>query len=195
MANTSATGGALLSLSGAVPADLDFDVILGRLVRGITGLAPGMVRPRWQEKPPQAPPKDTNWCAIGVMRMTADGGSRASIIHNPADEGTDTLRRYEMIEVMASFYGPGAGSLAALLRDGLALPQNREPLFHAHASLVDVGPIVNAPSLVNTTFQRRQDITFRIRRRIDRTYAVRSLREAVGTLSTEPHDQAWSTEN
>lgn len=195
MANTSATGGALLPLSGAVPADLDLDVILGRLVRDITGLAPGMVRPRWQEKPPQAPPKDTNWCSIGVMRTMADGGSRASIIHNPAGDGTDTLRRYEMIEVMASFYGPGAGGLAALLRDGLALPQNREPLFFAHAALVDVGPIVNAPSLVNTTFQRRQDITFRIRRRIDRTYAVRSLREAVGTLNTEPHDQAWSTEN
>lgn len=195
MANTSATGGALLPTSPAPPSDLDLDVILGRLVTGITGLAPGMVRPRWQPKPPQQPPADEDWCAIGVVRTAQDGGTRAAIVHEPSDEGSDRLIRHEILEVMVSFYGPASAEAASLLRDGLLIGQNREPLFHASMGLVDIGPIVPAPALVNTTWIRRQDITFRVRRRIERVYAVRNLLTAQGRVSAEGITDTFSTEN
>lgn len=70
MSNTSATGGYLLPEQSPAPLEGDaLDDFFHDIVAGITGLDTNLVRPRWQETPPPAPKRGTNWAAVGVMNM------------------------------------------------------------------------------------------------------------------------------
>jgi len=167
MPNTSATGGYLAPV-GAVPADdLDLDVLLQGAVAGITGLPGEMVRPRWQPVTPRQPEPNENWCAIGIASEQPE--NTPSIEHDPGS-GTSTLKRHPVFEVLASFYGPAAGRYAATLRDGLYIPQNREPLRAAGVAVVSIGDAISAPDLVNQQWVRRRDVRITLRRVTVRTY-------------------------
>lgn len=180
MPNTSATGGPLLPSGPDLATDLDFDRVLARLVGGITGLAPGMVRPRWQEDPPDEPPKDEDWCAVGVTEETPF--DTPTLIHLSEGEGSSVLRSTASLEVLASFYGPRSRGLARLFADALWIAQNREILLREGANLADVGSLKTAPALVNTEFRRRTDVPFTLTRVIERTYAILNVKQAVGTI-------------
>lgn len=201
MPNDSASGGYLRPTTPAPAEDLELDVLLQGVVVGITGMSGQMVRPREQpmdlvgSTTPRIPNVSEDWCAIGVTLIAPDGGVNAAIIHNPAGQGSDTARRHEIISVMATFYGPHSAKNAATLRDGLAVPQNREELFRQNMALVDIGPIRAVPEITNVAPRRRQDFTFRVRRRVDRVYPVRNLLEAGGSFQAESHTQPWSTES
>jgi hypothetical protein len=193
--NTSATGGYLVPSSPPPAEDDGLEDQIKLMIQGITGFDPNFVRPRWQPTPPKQPPANANWCAFGVTRQDPD--TYASIVHDGTGDGTDTAIRHETIEILASFYGPAGQGYAAMLRDGLMIPQNREALYANGMALYDAMEIIAAPDLTNTQWIRRYDLTVRLRRRVERTYPVLNLLSAEGTIETQnatnTNSQDWET--
>ncbi|MDE2403051.1 MAG: hypothetical protein KGL90_15450 [Burkholderiales bacterium] len=182
MPNTSATGGYLQPASTATPAeDVDLDAILQGMVAGITGLDGSLVRPRWQPTIPRTPEIDVNWCAIGVTRIIPD--DNAAVLHSGSADGSDTLIRHEDIELLASFYGPMDGRYAAMLRDGIQIPQNLEAIRPYGLAFVKAGDMVAMPELFNQQWVQRTDLTLVLRRIVSRTYPVLNILSAPVTLT------------
>lgn len=173
----SSTGG-YIAPSGAGPDDdLALDVILQRMVAGITGLPGGMVRPRWQERPPTEPEVSADWCAIGVLDHTREVGAFLA-----TDDVSTRFRRNEDLSLLASFYGPNAGANAGRLADGLALQQNLEAVAADGLVLGEVGTVRAVPDLLHALWRRRYDVPVLMRRRITRTYPIRPV-AGLGVLS------------
>lgn len=196
MSNTSATGGALAPVGVQQPADVDLDIVLQAAVAGILDLPGDLVRPRWQITATPAPPRGTDWCALGVTDIDSD--TNAVLMHDsqlPTGPGQDILIRHEEFDVLCSTYGPNATSNAGLLRDGLAVPQNREALSALGISFIGSDRIVRVPSLVNQGWINRADIRLTFRRKIARTYPVLNLLSAVGEINAVSSDNAFDTEN
>lgn len=168
MANTSATGGYLTPGGSALLRDEVLEDALQAHVVGITDLPGFMVRPRWQPTVPEMPEPDQNWAAIGVKLTRADDG--------PVLEQQEEFTRYirhETMDVLVTFYGPSGFEYASLFRDGLAIPQNNQPLSAIKAKLISTGDILAIPELVNQQFIRRYDLPFTIRRKVERTYQIK----------------------
>ncbi|WP_066922890.1 hypothetical protein [Methylobacterium sp. CCH5-D2] len=182
MANTSASGGYLAPVGPQPTQDDAFEDQIQAAIAGITGLPGDLVRPRWQAEPPPQPPADADWAALGVTEVTPD--ANAYVRHDSRGDGSDHLRRHESVEILVSFYGPNAWGYAARLRDGLAIPQNREALYRANMALADIGKAIAAPALTNGQWVRRIDLSLRVRRQIDRTYSVLNLVAASGVVRT-----------
>ena len=194
MPNTSATGGYLGPTTTAPAYDSALDRLFQQAVVGITGLAGARVIPRWQPNPPKQPEPSIDWCSIGIHRI--DGGSSRSIVHNSSGNGSDTLRRYETLEVVASFYGPNGSGNAALLSDGLTIPQNMEALASVGIEHIETSEITPAPALVNEQWVRKFDIRLTFSREVRRTYPVFNLLSAEGTIvADDGNANAWNTEN
>lgn len=191
--NTSATGGFLAPLTPAPDDDLVLDQFLQALIVGITGLPGTMVRARYvplddvEKATSRNPNQRDNWAAVGVMSMEPEG--QPATIHDGTGEGTSTQIQHMRLDVLASFYGPRSSALAELLRAGLYVPQNRDTLFRANMGLIDVGAGRRVPEIVNTSPRRRTDIGFRLRRRVERTYAIRNVLELSGTLTGQGSSQ------
>lgn len=184
MRNTSATGGYLLPEQSPAPLEGDvLDDFFHDIVVGITGLDTNLVRPRWQETPPPAPKRGTNWAAVGVMNIAPEFDGY--IAHNGSGEGADEVQRYETIEVLTSFYGAECQKYAGLLRDGLSVPQNNEPFRLHFMGLADLGTLLSTADLVNQGWIRRVDFTFRVRRTVHRTYPVLNLNSLDMDLDTQ----------
>lgn len=185
MTNTSATGGYLQPLA-AGPAPLEdaaLDNFLQALVVGITGLDGTLVRQRWQVNPPNQPAIDVDWCAIGVVDRDAD--INAAVLHQGAADGNDLLVRTEWLDILASFYGPHADTLATVLRDGFYIAQNREAMFTAGFGLTRVHQLQAAPTLTNERWLYRMDVPFRVTRIVEREYGILNLVEADGTIDVQ----------
>ena len=185
MTNNSSTGD-YLSPGAAMPDDSALDAILQGYVVGIVGLAGQYVRPRWQPTVPKQPPASVDWCAIGVTET--DREPIPAIIHSAA--GTDTLYRNEVMSVLASFYGPDAKRNAALLADGMQIPQNTEVIGAFGLALVDSGRITAAPELINETWFKRYDMSFRLRRQVAMTYQVLNALSAQVGVEVENRSSA-----
>lgn len=178
MPNTSATGGYLQPDSAATPvADLDLDLVVQAMVAGVTGLPGDRVRPRWQPTQPRMPEITVDWCAVGVTLTDTERGT-AYVDHDGAGEGHDDLVRHEQLDVLATFYGPGAARNAARLRDGLQIAQNRAALDAQGMAFVEAGPVRTVPELVNEQWLRRCDIPITLRRVVRREYAVLNILSA-----------------
>lgn len=168
--NTSATGG---PLQPAPPGPLEGQDLL-RFVQqwivGITGMDGKLVRPRWQPQPPNIPQAGEAWAAIGITSRPSDT--------YPYVNG-DYLQRHEVLNLLSSFYDLGysgqADDLAARLRDGTAVPQNREVLTNAGFALISVGELVAVPSLLKQRWLYRVDLPIVLRREIERIYPVLTL--------------------
>lgn len=186
MANDSSTGGYLPPADAPAPAeDADLDALFQSVVSNITGLPGSLVRPRWQPNPPKQPEPSVNWCAIGVIVTKPDAGP--AITHLKDGQGSDRLERHEGIDLLATFYGPHARSLASRLRDGISIPQNMEVLKAADIGLVEVGEIRSIPELVNQQWVRRQDMGLRFRRKVTRIYPIRNVLAADIHLFDDTH--------
>jgi hypothetical protein len=202
MTNTSATGGPLLPTADS-PVYLDdaaLDAFLQGWLVGITGLSGTLVRPRWQTSPPAMPERTVDWLAFGITEMVPD--ANAAFIHHSGDvanpNGYDEERRHEVDTLLCTFYGPDAGGYCRLLRDGLWVSQNREPLLLAGMGLVDVGPMRQVPELINRQWYRRYDMQVRIRRITRRFYAVLNILEGVGIITKDVGvriDEPWDSDN
>jgi hypothetical protein len=196
MVNNSATGGYLLPASS--PAPLEDQALLRffqTLIVGITGLPGSLVRPYWQERPPDVPDAGVAWAAFKITKRPSD--EYPYVGRNPygAEDGADHLQRHELLEILTSFYDTGVTGLAntggsadanaALLRDGLMIGQNREPLFKIGYGLVRIGEVVTLPNLFKQRWQNRVDFEWAVRRQIDRSYPVETLVAATGDLYTD----------
>ncbi|WP_448952133.1 phage neck terminator protein [Labrys neptuniae] len=177
--NDSSTGGYLAPTSPMPPDDDAFDDILQSAVSAITGIPGALVRPRWQPVAPPQPDASVNWCAIGVISYDPDANAAflASV-----DGQSQSSQRHERIELLASFYGPAASSYAHLLRDGLAVPQNREALRSNGVAFVGTDTIRAAPELLNQSWRKRFDIPVLMNRQVNRTWPVLSILSAGGTI-------------
>jgi len=161
--------------------DAGLENFLQQYVAGVVGLDGTMVRPRWQVEPPTLPVHDADWAAIGITRIVREpfawiGGS---------DPATDQLQRHEVIDLLISFYGPHCSSYISRLTDGLQLPQNRETLLLHELGFVETGEVTRVPELIQSQWINREDVTFRVRRRVVRTYPVLSVLEAQARIITE----------
>lgn len=192
----SSTGGYLLP-NGAIAPPLEdgaLDDFLHDLVAGITGLAADLVRPRWQEEPPNLPPRSTDWVAFGVVSRTSD--PNAAVTHDGAaaeGEGADIVIRHEQLDLLASFYGPNCQAYGARLRDGLAVGQNREALLLAGMGLSSVGDLTRAPELIKGKWLSRADLPVQIRREIRREYPILNLTRASGDVASQRGSSAFNT--
>jgi hypothetical protein len=174
MSNTSATGGALLPDS--TPSNLEDNALVDFFqawVVGITGLAGQFVRPRWQPESVNIPDQTVNWAALGIVKREAD--VNAAELHYQTGNGYNQTRRHEVLYLLASFYGPGAGGYAARLRDGMQVAQNREPLTVANMGLVESGDLTQLPELVKDKWYMRVDLDFKIRRQVVSNYPILNL--------------------
>lgn len=185
MSNTSATGGYLSP--AASPAPLD-DAALGdflqAMVVGITGLPGKMVRPRWQQTPPNIPARNTDWAAAGVTERQPETFAATQHVDD-AGGGYDVLYRNEEISYLVSFYGPNAGSNVGVMSDGLQIPQNLEVLAAQRMGLIESAKPRRAPELIKNIWMDRYDLEIRFRRQIVRQYTVLTLLSAVGTVVTD----------
>ncbi len=185
--NDSSTGGPMLPEPPPAPGPLEdgtLDQFIQQLVVVVTGLDGSLVRPRWQEEPPDIPAEHTDWCAIGITNRATEAGYPV-LSHHPELEGFDEFQRHESLSILASFYGPGAGMNAGLLRDGLFLSQHREILFLAGMGLVNTGDLVTLPALLKQRWLRRVDLPLVIRRAVQRYYPIRNLLSAAGTVLSD----------
>lgn len=184
MTNTSATGGYLPATPS--PAPLEGPALINffqEWIVGLTGLPGKMVRPRWQQEPPNIPEEGTDWLAFGITNRAAD--TFAVELHPPLGPDYNQIRRHEVLDILVSIYGPNADNYAHLLREGMALAQNREPLSLNSMGLISSGAVQTVPELVKEKWYYRVDMPFSIRRQIVREFRVLSLTSAQGTVNNE----------
>ena len=174
---TSAVAGYLTPTPPPPDYDEAFDDFFHDVIAGVTGLDGKLVRPRWQPDPPTIPKRDLTWVGFGVSGET--------VPDTFAYESVGTVIRHEVVTILCSFYGPQASGYATLLRDGLALGQNRFALDVENVGLIEaIGPRSFA-ELVKEVWIRRADLAIRVRREIRREYAILSVVRAHGSVKTE----------
>lgn len=157
---------------------------LQQWIVSLVGLPGPLVRPAYQAEPPNVPTNGVAWGAFRIQTTRAD--KFPAFVHSGAGQGSDTMQRHETLEVLVSFYDRGtsgqADNLAALLRDGSAVPQNREILTQNGFALIEVGDLTTVPSLLKRIWLYRVDVPMVIRRQVNRTYPVLSLLSMHGQL-------------
>ena len=167
----------VLTIPAAPAEDADLDAVLQGMVVGVTGLDGSLVRPRWQAISPKQPEPGTDWCAIGVLESTPDAGPVIQHVSGPGitDPSADLSMRHEEMTVLATFYGPHAKAYAGVLRDGLGIPQNNEPIKAAGLYFIEAQAQRRAPELINQQWVNRWDQPLRFRRQVQRVYAVPNI--------------------
>ncbi len=180
MANTSATGGVLTPSAPGPAADAGLDALFQPVFAAILGFDGSLVRPRWQPVPPKQLAASIDWCALSVNVLSPNDGP--AIVHDGTANGglgADTYSRHETLDLFVSIYGPNSGGNAALLRDGLSVPQNTEALLPAGIRWVECSPARAIPELVNQQWIRRYDLSIIFRRMATRVYGVENLAGSV----------------
>jgi len=189
MPNTSATGGYLDPATNPLDDDALVD-FLQAVVAAISGLPGALVRPRFQEEPPNLPKRGTTWAGVGLGDQESD--IMGHVEHDPTigTDGGDVLRTHETLQILCSFYGPQARARAHQLADGLKVAQNREVLTLAGMGLQSVGRMIQTSELIKERWLARTDVTVTIRREIRREYPVLSLLSASGTITPDPGSES-----
>lgn len=170
--NTSATGGYILPDGGAVPNDQELEDIFQDFIKGVTGLAGSMIRPRFQEKPLPVPAVGVDWVAFGIRTQRPDDGPYFEQHNENA-----TSIRHEVIDMALSFYGNHGQHFAKLFIDGTAIPQNIDQLKPYKIKFIGVGDVLTAPDLINEQYVHRFDVNATFSRKTERTYAIQPLQE------------------
>lgn len=73
---------------------------------------------------------------------------------------------------------------ASIFRDGISVEQNNSELNRMGLTLGDVSSITPFPELINQQWLRRYDITVKIRRKVTRTYNIKSIVDGNVAIST-----------
>lgn len=173
MSNDSTVAGYLTPIGDAPAYDQELEREISRWIRGITGLDKSLVYPRWTDPQTQIPKNGTTWCAFGITTVP-DGDSPAFI---QSDESAEQWT-HETIEVLCCFYGPQGMYVATLFRSGLLVSQNNAQLNESGLTLQQCGRIYNLPELINNQWVRRYDLSIQLRRKVIRTYGIKTLVEA-----------------
>ena len=185
MANDSTTAGYLLPTDTPPLEDTALEDFFHDFVQGVTGFADAtLVRPRWQPEPPNQPGFQTDWLAFGITSSVEDNDAFET--HDPtAGAGIDTVMLTEELTLLLSFYGPNASQYAQTFRSGVKLSQNRDVLRSNGIGMISCGEAMTLPALTKETWVRRVDVSTLLRRNVTRTYQVRTITSAQGTVNNE----------
>lgn len=162
-------------------------------IKGITGLPGTHVRVAFQTESPE-PPSDGNcWCAFRVLNRKAEPFAFEGVVNDQY-----LISRHEEMDILCSFYDKGSNGYAdyyaSVLREGLHLSQNRQPLTLVNMGLIETGDIFPAPVILKQTWLYRMDITFRIRRQLVWTFDVKTITSASIDLQCEGPDGSMLVE-
>lgn len=162
---------------------------LRSFVSQITGINLNLVRKRWLPKPGTQPEIGKDWCAVGVTSVRTWGvpaikGKRGDIA-DPVS-GDVKSEAHQTLTVDATFYGPNASENADLLRSGLLLSQNNSWFESQGLTIQGVDDeIRHLPDFQLQQWIDRYDVTFRVGRKVSRTYGVRTIASADAEIITE----------
>ena len=159
--------------------DRDLDLIFGDWVSQVTGLPRNLCRRRWQESAPTQPPRDTDWCAVGVTQLEPDQNTQAGFVDDDY-----TVRIHETISVLFSFYGLNATQNAMTMRMGLTIDYNRGLLTNNGLVFLRSSPPVRVPAIINQLTLMRTDVNVQFRRQEKRMFPIKSVLSSQGTIDT-----------
>jgi hypothetical protein len=166
--------GYLTPINDTTPQDDEYNIVFQKMVSGVTGIDPTLVRPRWVDEPEARPPGvKTNWAAVGVSDPEPLPGD---IYLKPNEDGeTSSTQKHWKLSVLTSFYGPSANYYAGVLADGLYIGQNLEQIAPFGIKLRNIGSVTKTAELVNTVWYGRADVTIDFVIETNRTYAVKTI--------------------
>ena len=153
----------------------------------LIGIDPTLMRPAWQPEPSNIPAAAVAWGAFRISKTSSD--TFPAFVHDGTNNGRDQLQRHELLDVLVSMYDLGtngqADFYAAMLRDGMAVAQNREVLTTAGMNLLAVGDLTTVPSLLKQRWLYRVDLSLQLARIVTRTYDVLNVESLDGDLLTD----------
>lgn len=187
MANDSSTGGYLAPEPPGPLYDTALEDFFQQIVVGITGIPGNLVRPRWQQEPPNPPPAKSDWIALGVEVGPKQWDAYQKFDPTIGTDGAYIVEGAERIRLALSFYGPNNERNHTAFDDGLQLSQNREALSAQKISYIEAESPVNLPALLKDRMRLRVDIAFIFSRWVSRTYPVRTIASASVDLYNESY--------
>lgn len=177
--NDPTEGGVYQTSAVNASEDRDLDLIFGDWVSQVTGIPRNLCRRRWQESAPTQPPRDTDWCAVGVTQLDPDQNTQAGFV---ADDYT--VRMHEAISVLFSFYGLNATQNAMTMRVGLTVSGARDYLTNNGIVFLRSSPPVRVPAIINQLTLMRTDINVQFRRQEKRVFPINSVLSSQGAIET-----------
>lgn len=192
MPNTSSSSGPLSPTPPAPAYGAALNTIIQNWLVPLIGLTGDRVVVYDQPEPPNVPDAGVAWAAV---RVTVGDADRFPFVgHNVAGVAGDTLIRNEAIDLLASFYDLGIDGLAAgymaACRDAIAIRQNLDPVYAAGIKIGEVLEPVSLPTQLKTRWQYRVDLPIRLRRQVQRLYAVEDV--LVGSIELNANVEAGS---
>lgn len=153
--------------------------VIRKWMADITGLPLHRVVRRWLPRPGTRPGIDEDWIAVGVERVQTHGTPyQRGRKGQPEDaESGDVVREvHQTLHCIASFYGPNAAQIVDDFRDAAQLFQTNAALQAQGLTLQGIAEdALQLPDLLGEQWVPRFDITFKLGRKVSRTYGVRDL--------------------
>ena len=153
--------------------------VIRKWMADITGLPLHRVVRRWLPRPGTRPGIDEDWIAVGVERVQTHGTPyQRGRKGQPEDAASgDVVREvHQTLHCIASFYGPNAAQIVDDFRDAAQLFQTNDSLKAQGLTLQGIAEdAVQLPDLLGEQWVPRFDITFKLGRKVTRTYGVRDL--------------------
>lgn len=153
--------------------------VIRKWMADITGLPLHRVVRRWLPRPGTRPGIDEDWIAVGVERVQTHGTPyQRGRKGQPEDaESGDVVREvHQTLHCIASFYGPNAAQIVDDFRDAAQLFQTNAALQAQGLTLQGIAEdALQLPDLLGEQWVPRFDITFKLGRKVTRTYGVRDL--------------------
>jgi hypothetical protein len=150
--------------------DDDLEDFLHDFIQGITNVDNTLIRPDWQQFPPNQPDISSIWISFGILKKTDDYVPSTKITPD-----TYSIIRNQVLEVLISFYGPASGSTQGIFRDGCSITQNRDILTQNGFAIISLSEPRNLSFQLNGQWVRRIDQIIRSRRVIEREYPIETL--------------------
>ncbi len=153
--------------------------VIRKWMADITGLPLHRVVRRWLPRPGTRPGIGEDWIAVGVERVQTHGTpyQRGRKGHPEDAESGDVVREvHQTLHCIASFYGPNAAQIVDDFRDAAQLFQTNAALQAHGLTLQGIAEdALQLPDLLGEQWVPRFDITFKLGRKVTRTYGVRDL--------------------
>lgn len=153
--------------------------VVRKWMADITGLPLNRVVRRWLPRPGTRPGIDEDWIAVGVERVQTQGTPyQRGRKGQPEDAASgDVVREvHQTLHCIASFYGPNAAQIVDDFRDAAQLFQTNDALKAQGLTLQGIAEdAVQLPDFLGEQWVPRFDITFKLGRKVSRTYGVRDL--------------------
>lgn len=153
--------------------------VVRKWMADITGLPLHRVVRRWLPRPGTRPGIDEDWVAVGVERVQTHGtpyqrGRKGQ--PEDADSGDVVREVHQTLHCIASFYGPNAAQIVDDFRDAAQLFQTNDALKAQGLTLQGIAEdALQLPDFLGEQWVPRFDITFKLGRKVSRTYGVRDL--------------------